>query len=341
MNIYSILKIFTKIKSRRLKLFGLWLMHMTGRRYIGIFLDPIMTCNLRCRMCYMSDPEKQPSIPNRGKMKDQTLNYIASTFFDRALKLQIGCATEPTLYKELPQIIHIAKKKNVPYISLTTNGQLLTEDSLTEMVEAGLNEITLSVHGLEKAVYEDMMIGARFEKLINLVESLKKIKEKYPNFKIRINYVMNQDNLWSLTKLYDILNGLKLDILQLRPVQKLGNTSYDNFNIDVIKDNYDSIILPIKEKCKEDGTVCICPTKENLESLDEEFDPMVDYLEKITYYYINENGVNKEDFEWRNDSFKGYHHRKGTSKELWSSIWKWKGKADKKHSSRKLNYSIK
>ena len=66
-NIYNILRLGTQIKSRRLKLLGIWLFHVLGKRYIGVFLDPVLACNCLCKICYLSDEEKMKSI--RGKQK--------------------------------------------------------------------------------------------------------------------------------------------------------------------------------------------------------------------------------------------------------------------------------
>ncbi|MDE6380921.1 MAG: radical SAM protein [Muribaculaceae bacterium] len=341
MNIYSVLKLVSRIKSPRIKVFGLWAMHVFRRRYIGVFLDPVMACNLRCRMCYLSAPGyKVVDSPEKALMTPETLQYVADTFFPRALKLQIGCSTEPTLFRGLDELIRIAKSKGVPYISLTTNGQLLTADSLRRMIDAGLNEITLSVHGFDKEIYEDLMRGANFERFLGLMASLREIKKEHPEFKVRVNYVINADNILSLKKMYDVFGGLRPDVLQLRPIQKLGESSYDNFSHEEIKLHYDDVIAPIVERCRQESTVCLCPSKKNLESFDAEYDPMVDYLEELTYYYVSPSGVNKPEFRWKEDSFSSYHKRRSTASKIWKSIWKWNHKAASKHSSRKLNYDV-
>lgn len=292
-------------------------------------------------MCHMSDPARKIKISDNKRISADTLNYIADNFFPRALKLQIGCATEPTLYRYLPHLVKTAKHKGVPYISITTNGQLLTEAVLRDMIAEGLDEVTLSVHGLNKDIYEELMRGASFERFIETIQILKQVKRDYPDFKIRINYVMNSDNVYSLSGLYDVFDGLSIDILQLRPIQKLGDTAYNNFSLDEIRNCYDDIILPIQKRCAEDGTVCLCPTKENLDKLEDSFDPMVDYLEELTYYYITENGCNKENFDWKKDTFNSYHSKKETAKGILKSIICWNRKAAKRHSSKKMNYSIK
>lgn len=44
---------------RPVKLTGLAAMFRLRRRTAGVFLDPVMACNLRCRMCYFSYPKKR------------------------------------------------------------------------------------------------------------------------------------------------------------------------------------------------------------------------------------------------------------------------------------------
>ena len=57
MDVYSIIKWYHSIKSPRLKLLGILGLHLLHRRYLYIAMDPALACNLRCRMCYFSDPQ--------------------------------------------------------------------------------------------------------------------------------------------------------------------------------------------------------------------------------------------------------------------------------------------
>lgn len=344
MNIYSLLKLFTRIKSPGIKLAAILAAHKSHRRYIGVFLDPVMGCNLRCRMCYMSDPAQKVSPSKETTLNRETLDYVAETFFPMALKLQIGCATEPTLYPHLPEIISKAKEKGVPYISITTNGQLLTDKGLHTMIAAGLDEVTLSVHGFEKEVYEHLMPGGKFDRFKNVISILKEAKKNFPNFKVRINYIMNNDNIRSLGNIFEVLDGLRPDVVQLRPIQKLGESTYTDFSLDEIKKSYSDIIEPLRSRFIKEGTVILCPTLENLRNLEEDSEGTDEFallLEKLTYYYITQTGVNKEDFQWRKDSFFSYHKRRRTAQNIFKSIWKRPRVGVEKQSTKKLNYKIK
>ena len=57
MDIYKILKFNNAIKNHRVKFLGLWLLSVLNKRYLAIQLDPVLACNLRCKMCYFTDDE--------------------------------------------------------------------------------------------------------------------------------------------------------------------------------------------------------------------------------------------------------------------------------------------
>src|SRR5690606_19540283 len=98
MNIYKLLQLNRKIKSHRIKFLALYLLHTFNKRYLAVNLDPVMACNLRCKMCYFTDADYVKTL--KGQFKDEELDQVAKTIFSRALKLQIGCGTEPTLFKD-------------------------------------------------------------------------------------------------------------------------------------------------------------------------------------------------------------------------------------------------
>ncbi len=52
MDFYHTFKRLIGLKNPRLKLMMLAAARLCGMRYYGIFIDPVIACNLKCRMCY-------------------------------------------------------------------------------------------------------------------------------------------------------------------------------------------------------------------------------------------------------------------------------------------------
>lgn len=341
MDFYQLLKLFGKLKSPRIRLLGLYVMHITQRRYLGIYLDPVLSCNFRCKMCYFSDDEKRKEM--HGNLTKQDMENIAEALFHRALKLQIGCGAEPSLYKNLVEIVRLGKRYNVPYISLTTNGNLLIKKQLYELVEAGLNEITLSTHGIHKVTYEYLMTNGKHELFLQLLKNLKEVKEKYPEFRIRINYTMNEDNTEELKDFWKVFGDIPLDILQLRPVQEIGNSEYQNFSLQKISEMLDDVVVPLVENCKKRGIICMAPEQKNLETLEQEAPDMDKTFEELTYCYVSAHSCWTEDFDYHTETFESYCRRKKMGAYILRKLFsKTGGKIDKmKQVTRKMNYSVK
>ena len=59
-NIYNLFRIASRIRSQRLKLLGIYFLHMTRQRYLGVFIDPILAVisDVVCVISVMGKKEK-------------------------------------------------------------------------------------------------------------------------------------------------------------------------------------------------------------------------------------------------------------------------------------------
>lgn len=331
MNIYKLLQLNRKIKSHRIKFLGIFLLHTFNKRYMAVNLDPVMACNLRCKMCYFTDADYVKTL--KGQFSDKDLETVAKTIFKRALKLQIGCGTEPTLYKNLVKVVTLGKEYNVPYISITTNANLLTEEKIEALLKAGLNEFTISLHGVTKESYEGFMKNASYEKFHNAFNAFKKLKENY-DFKVRINYTFNKDNFYELAEFFNYFDAKSFDILQIRPIQKIGNTEYNDFDISSLASDYPKLIQSIRETCVSHNITLMAPNSISTLNSENQSSFIFDY----TFCYVSPNEFWKDGFNWREESFNAYSKKIGWSKTLLSNVFK--SKAHLRSLTDKLNYEI-
>ncbi len=331
MNIYKLLKLNRKLNNHRVKFLAIWLLHILNKRYLAVNLDPVLACNLRCKMCYFTDKEYVKKL--KGQFKEEDLNLVAKTIFKRALKLQIGCGTEPTLFKHLPKLVKLGKKYNVPYITLTTNANLLNETNIEELLEAGLNEFTISLHGVSRESYEYFMQKGNYTNFLNAFKAFQKLKSKYI-FKVRINYTFNKDNFRELTKLFDFFDGKSFDILQIRPIKKMANAEYSDLNLNSIKADYSKTIQQIKKECVNNNITLLAAD----EILDESKTNNSSFIYDYTFCYISPTSFWKKGFDWRNETFNQFSKRIKWSKQLLMNVFK--SKKELKSLSNRLNYEI-
>ncbi|RCW30028.1 radical SAM protein [Marinilabilia salmonicolor] len=119
MTFYSLLRLHKRIKSRRLKLLGLFAASHLGLRHLSVRIDPVLGCNLACRMCYYSSPEHRRS--HTGIHSAEEFSEIARGLFPRAFQLIVGCGAEPTKHPHFLEFFRLARKYGVPDVGIVTN----------------------------------------------------------------------------------------------------------------------------------------------------------------------------------------------------------------------------
>lgn len=189
-----------------------------------------------------------------------------------------------------------------------------------------------------KCVILVMQRNGNFEVFRQLLENISSIKKQYPDFKLRINYTINNDNLNELGSIWDIL-GNDVDVLQLPPIQNIGNSVYMDFDLENIYNKYEMIILPIIEEYKKRNIICLVPNKKNLIELGEN-EGSDNLIEQSTYCYVSLRGCWRDDFDFHTETFESYARKHHLGKVLWSNIFR-KRTRNKGDVSRKLNYIVK
>lgn len=310
MNIYTILKYYRSIKSPRLKLLGILFLHVFHRRYLYILIDPSLSCNIRCRLCHFSNPEISASM--KGVFTQEDIRAIANAVFHRGLKIQIGCSAEPMTYSRLPELVKLAHDKGVGNISITTNGSLLTLDKLKQLVDNGLNEIILSAHGFSNECYEYMMNGASYEHFLQLIKDISTIKKDNPKLLFRINYTMCEDNMEDL-KLFPLLfKDFHPEVIQLRPVQNIGSTAYDNYSMSHILAKYEECIMTVVRFCEDNNITCIYPQEEHLNVIaveNQKKEHMNAIVDTFPCFYLSPYEKWKEEFNPYEETFEVFSKR--------------------------------
>jgi len=254
---YKLLRLNSMIHSHRLKLAGVALLNSLGMRHLCVRLDPTMRCNLRCLMCGSSVEDEDPKYKTQFTMEE--ISRIMEVFLPYTLQFYLGCQREPTMYKPFGEIVRMAKRQyGVPMVGIVTNGQLLTRDHLTELADHGLDEMTLSVHGIERETFERFMPPSKFEKHIRLMEEIQSLRASRKRaFRLRVNYVVNQDTLHELPHVLDVYSKYKIDVMQVRPM-KVRTMLYEKGGLDERQRQvYRQTVSQMRQQARDLGIIFI------------------------------------------------------------------------------------
>ncbi len=136
-------------------------------------------CNARCVFCPMGREANQI----HGRMDDVTFSRIVDEAVKNNVKvlspyLQNDPLVDRRMHERVAYIRESRGKKRFPKTKIITNGGLLTEKRAYDLINAGLEYIVFSVHGVDANVYDDLMQGPRFETTIKNIDRFVRIKEE-------------------------------------------------------------------------------------------------------------------------------------------------------------------
>ena len=314
----KLLKLNKFVSSPRLKIAAALALDTLRMRHLIVRFDPIMACNIRCGMCYFSDDSWLARHPVK-RFSDDEVERLAAMFLPRALQFHIGCGAEPTMYKNFPKLVTLGKKYRVPFVGFTTNAQLLTADKSIELVSAGLDEITVSTHGVTRQTYESLMKKASYaryhENLAELVKAKRNAKSNIPH--IRINYVVNPDNLEELRGFFPVFGEYGISTLQVRPIIDFGETDYKNKDLRPFLADYDNIINELAGECQKRGIIFLA-NRANVTYSSANDSSFV--YEKAFGCWIDPSHVWRQDFEWRRQTYQEFKRQIGYRRELFGYL---------------------
>ncbi|MGB9853523.1 MAG: radical SAM protein [Candidatus Bathyarchaeales archaeon] len=126
-------------------------------------------CNLKCKHCY----------ENAGSEKQEELTTEEAKFVIDILSKTAGVGLpalsfsggEPLARRDFFELATYAKKR-IPYVSIASNGTLLTKDNVKKIKDAGVDYVEISIDGASPQTHDEFRgIPCAFEKAIQGVKN--------------------------------------------------------------------------------------------------------------------------------------------------------------------------
>ena len=108
-------------------------------------IEPAASCNLRCSHCPTGTVELE-----RGIMKADVFDRVIEEIerhFDKVKVVVLYHGGEPLLNKAFPEMIRRVKAIGIPFVKTVSNGMLLTQRAIADLLESGLDSIEFSIDG--------------------------------------------------------------------------------------------------------------------------------------------------------------------------------------------------
>lgn len=165
--------------------------HIVREFPLVVAVEASSICNLRCKMCFQKNMDKQITPQNKGIMTyelyEKFLNEIEQ---NKLYSIVFASRGEPLLNPNIDKMIAAAKARGVLDIKLNTNAVLLTDDLSRRLLSSGLDMIVFSVDSIDNDHYKSIR-GTDLEIVINNINRFMEIRRKeFPDSNITARVAM-------------------------------------------------------------------------------------------------------------------------------------------------------
>jgi MoaA/NifB/PqqE/SkfB family radical SAM enzyme len=170
---------------------------------VCLYLETTNRCNLLCTTCPRTYEQLEPEADMSWELFTSLIDQYPNVA--RVVLHGIG---EPMLVKDLAQRVKYLKDRNI-YVLFNTNGTLLTEANGRALIEAGLDELRVSLDAAESEVFQMVRGKDFFDKIVANVKNFTRMQRELNAPKPRVS-------LW--------LTGLRETVDQLPNFVRLAHS---------------------------------------------------------------------------------------------------------------------
>ena len=179
---------------------------------LPIYMDfnTLNRCNVSCTMC-------PPAIrfDSLGAKRDPYYRLTLDEYRKVTANVRIstahfvGAYAEPLLNKEIFALVTHAKG-NGAFTAITTNAMALSREFGEKLLAAGLDMLTISLHGATAETAERIMLKSNFSKIIANIETFVGLMKEQDRTRpeIYFNYVAQRDNARDMPDFIDLASRL-------------------------------------------------------------------------------------------------------------------------------------
>jgi radical SAM protein with 4Fe4S-binding SPASM domain len=139
----------------------------------AVTIEPTNRCNLSCPEC----PSGSGAMTRpQGFIPIERFDRILDEIAPRAAYLQLFFQGEPLLHADLVAMVERARRRRL-FVSVSTNAQLLREETVHRLVASGLNRLIVSMDGASEESYRAYREGGSLARVLEALELLRRERE--------------------------------------------------------------------------------------------------------------------------------------------------------------------
>ena len=178
----------------------------------NLYLETTNRCNLRCRGCILFDGKRES--PRDISLHDFYMITDQLADLERTTLHGVG---EPLLNAELPAMVRHLKNRNV-YTLFNSNGILLDHKRQHDLIDAGLDELRISLDAASAAGYKKIRNSNEFDRILQNLRSLRKLQDAQSQTRPKLSlwFLGTKDNIAELPEFVKLAAGIGISEVYLQ-----------------------------------------------------------------------------------------------------------------------------
>jgi MoaA/NifB/PqqE/SkfB family radical SAM enzyme len=155
-------------------------------------------------------------------------------------------------------MIKLCKDRKIEWIGITTNGMLLNTTRADQIINAGLDELRVSLDSSDENILRELRPPTDLD---TVLENLRYFSNKF-NGRLSLNAMINKENLDTLSGVVDFAKELDVKYIEMVDTKTLNEefaVSEVCFN-GIDRDDKHKVVNEIRTKCRENGIDCFIST---------------------------------------------------------------------------------
>lgn len=179
---------------------------------VCLYLEVTNRCNLLCTTCPRTFEQLEPEADMSWELFMKIVDQLPNV--KRVVLHGVG---EPMLVKHLPQMVAYLKERGV-YVLFNTNGTLLNNKNGQALIDAGLDELRVSLDAAEPTAFQMVRGKDMFDRIVSNVRSFRQMQVAQAKDLPRVSLWLTglRETLYQLEAFVRIAESVGVDAVHLQ-----------------------------------------------------------------------------------------------------------------------------
>ena len=163
-----------------------------------VIIDVTELCNLSCTHCPHPDFKKSSFYTGSSLSQElaaKAISEVAGAGRSHVQFVRFASDGEPLLHKAIYSMLADAVERSGTFVSLTTNGTLLTAPRIEQLIATGVHLVDISIDALSAETYSRIRVRGDLDVTRGNVERLiARVRETGSPMRIAVSYIEQPDN---------------------------------------------------------------------------------------------------------------------------------------------------